>query len=328
MKNKLVLLLVMIILASNAWALTVKIGSVAPLRSPWDDALKEIGRKWKEITRGLVDLRVYAGGIAGSEEDMIRKMRIGTLQGAVLTNIGMVKVCQEAYVFLTPFLFNSEEELNHVLQDLRPGLEKIVSDSGFHTVIWVMSGWINFFSREKAVYPEDLKKQKMSFSSGEPEFEMAWKKMGFQIVPSELRDLMIALQSKRVDAFYLPPVVTASGQYFPFAPYMLSIRVAPLVGGFLISNSTWKKIPEEYHAAMLKAVEDSVARLNTKIADLEREAIATMKKHGLKIQEVTPEIVDKWRLLAQSGMDELVGKMFSREIYGRVMKLLADFRKK
>jgi len=326
--KRLIFALLVLSLLVKLPALTIKVGSIAPLRSPWDDALKEIGREWKRITGGLVDLKVYAGGIAGSEEDMVRKMKIGTLQGAVLTNVGMVKICSEAYVFLTPFLFDSEEELNFVLNDIRPLLEKIVTDNGFKTVVWVMSGWINFFSRQKVVYPEDLRNQKISFSSGEPEFELAWKKMGYQIVPSELKDLMIALQSKAVDAFYLPPVVAASGQYFPFTPYMLSIRIAPLVGGFVVVDRVWKQIPEQYHREMEQVVQQAILRLNKKIADLDREAIETMKKHGLQVQEVTPQIVSRWREVAEKGMDELVGKIFSREIYQRVKKLLSDFRQR
>ncbi len=315
-----------IFFAIQVSALTIKVGSIAPLRSPWDDALKEIGREWKKITNGLVDLKVFAGGIAGSEEDMVRKMRIGTLQGAVFTNVGMVKICSEAYVFMTPFLFNSEEELSFVLNNIRPDLEKIVADNGFKTITWVMSGWINFFSREKAVYPDDLKNQKISFSSGEPEFEQSWKKMGYKIVVTELKDLMMALQSKMVDAYYLPPVVAASGQYFPFTPYMLSIRIAPLVGGFVIVDKVWKQIPVQYHSQMEQVVHKAVANLNKRIAQLDKEAIETMKKHGLKVQEVNLEIVEKWREVAERGINELVGKIFSRDIYERVKKLLAEFR--
>ena len=73
-------------LLNMVYPLTIKVGSIAPARSPWDKALRELGREWKKISNGSIRLKIYPGGIAGSEKAMIRKMKIGTLGGAVFTN--------------------------------------------------------------------------------------------------------------------------------------------------------------------------------------------------------------------------------------------------
>lgn len=82
-------------------ATEIKIGSIAPEGSPWHDTLNAIARAWAKITDGTVTLKIYPGGIAGSETDMLRKMRFGTLDGAVLTNMGMTQVNPNLFV-LTP----------------------------------------------------------------------------------------------------------------------------------------------------------------------------------------------------------------------------------
>jgi len=169
---KLTRIFIFLLLAAIALpAQVIKIGSVAPDRSPWDDALKEIAREWAAITNGQVKLKIYPGGIAGSEEDMIRKMKMGTLGGAILTNIGLSKIDPDAFVLSTPFMFHSEEEMAYVMERLTPVFEKQIEKKGFKVIIWTMTGWVNFFSKSPVLYPQDLKKHKLSFNTGVPEME-------------------------------------------------------------------------------------------------------------------------------------------------------------
>jgi len=309
-------------------AQVIKVGSIAPDRSPWNDALKEVARQWQAISGGTVQLKIYPGSIAGNEEDMIRKMRGGLLGGAVLTNIGLNKIDPDVYVLSSPLLFDSEAELHYVLDRIKPAFEKQINDKGFTIVIWTMSGWVNFFTKQPVLLPEDLKKNRISFSVGEPEMEQALKKMGYQVVPNDLKDLMMGLQSGMVDAFYLPPLLAGSGQYFAQAPHMCSLKVAPLLGGLVIVKRIWEKIPESQRLAMLKAVDTISAKLDRETSQLEKEAIASMVKHGLVIHNPSPESIPHWKETAARGMDELVGKAYSREIYEQVYRLLNEFRQK
>lgn len=309
-------------------AQVIKIGSVAPDRSPWNDALKEIAREWETITKGQVKLKIYPGGILGNEEDMIRKMKVGMLGGGVFTNIGLTKINPDAFVLSTPFMFHSESEMAYVMERLNPILEKQIQEKGFKIIIWTMSGWVNFFSKNPVLYPQDLKKQKLAFSTGEPAMEQAWKKSGYTIVPSDLKDLMMALQSGMVDAFYLPPLMAAAGQYFPLAPHMCSLKIAPLVGGMVIVDKIWERIPENYKKPMMEVVKRLSIKLAKETDALEVKALATMKKNGLTIHEPPADSLFKWKEAADRGMDELIGKVFKKEIYEEMQKLLKEYRLK
>jgi len=191
-----------------------------------------------------------------------------------------------------------------------------------------MSGWVNFFSKEPVLYPQDLKKQKLSFTTGEPAMEQAWKKSGYHIVPTELKDLMMALQSGMVDAFYLPPLVAGSGQYFPLAPHMCALKIAPLVGGMVIMDRIWEKVPGNFIQPMMDAVDRVTKKLAGETDALEKKALATMKKNGLVIHEVPADSLPKWKEAAAKGMDELIGKIYSREIYEKLQAILKEYRQK
>lgn len=306
---------------------TIKIGSIAPKRSPWDDALRILNQKWQEITHGEVELQIYPGGIAGNEADTLRKMRMGILGGGVFTNRGLTKIYSDIYVLNIPFLISSHQELDYVLKKMKPAFEKEIEKNGFKIIIWSTVGWVHIFSKNRVLYPEDLKKHKLSFTTGEPELEQAWKRSGYHIVPNDLKDLMMGLQSGMVDSFYLTPLMAASGQYFPLAPNMCSLKIAPVVGGIVLTQKVWDRVPDKYKEEMLKATQDISEQLSTDRTKLEEEAIETMKENGLIINEVPQESLIHWEKTAEKGIAVLVDNVFSNEIYNEVKQHLNDYHK-
>ncbi len=326
--KKIFILIVVLLIVQPLASVTVKIGSIAPAKSPWDKALRELGREWKAISNGQVKVKVYPGGIAGSEDDMIRKMKVGTLGGAVFTNRGLTKIYSDYYVLNVPFIFASDEEFQYVIRKMEPFFEKGIEKKGYKVIIWSMAGWIHFFSKDKVEYPDDLKKHKLSFATGEPELEQVWKKSGYQVIPNDISDLMMGLQSGMVNAFYLPPLVTASGQYFPLAPNMLSLKIAPIYGGIVLSNRIWKRIPEKYREEFMNVAQKISKKLQIKTKSLEKNAVKIMQKHGLKINPLPNGGIVKWREAMKKGMDSLINNIFSQEIYNKVKGYINDIRQK
>jgi TRAP-type C4-dicarboxylate transport system substrate-binding protein len=318
----------LLLMASSLSAAVIKIGSVAPGRSIWDKALNDLALEWEKITGGAVQIKIYPGGVVGGEPDMLTKMRLGTLGGAVFTNMGMSDIYPDTTVLITPFLMNSDQEFNYVFARLKPELEKPIEARGFKVIFWTLIGWDYFFSKGPVIYPEDLKKEKLSYTTSEPEMGHAWKKMGYQLVPNDLRDLLMALQSGINTAFYLPPLVAASGQFFALAPHMLNLPLGPVIGSLVVTDKVWNSIPEQYREPMLKAIDRISVRLYQQTLDLDKEALKTMADNGLIIHQPPADALERWRAVAALGMDEIVGKAFSKDIYDRFLALLQEYRQK
>jgi len=308
-------------------AIVIKIASLAPSRSPWDKALEKVANEWERLSNGAVQVKIYPGGIAGGEQDVIRKMRLGVLQGGVFTGIGMGKIEHDLTVLVSPFLFPSREEFNAVFERMRPTFEKMIEDKGFKPVLWTLAGWINFFAKTEVLEPEDLKKHKISVTADFPEVEQVWKRMGYDAVTGDNQDLMIQLQSGAVTALYLPALLAASGQYFALAPHMLSLSLAPLVGGLVLSDKAWASIPAELHQPFLDAIADASRGLYDETMVLEADAIKMMKDNGLKVHDPSPAALAKWRAAADKAVGGLLGPVFSKEIYDKIMGYLLEYRK-
>ncbi len=310
-----------------AGAVVIKIGSIAPTRSPWDKALEKVAREWERISNGTIQVKIYPGGIAGSEIDMIRKMRLGVLQGGVFTTMGLSKIERSVTSLNIPLLFHSPEEFSVVFEKMKPVFEGTIESKGFKVVLWTLAGWVQFFTKQPIAYPEDLKKMKISVTDNDPEIEQVWKKMGYQVVPGDFKDLMVQLQSGAVTAAYMPPLLAGSGQYFAVVPHMLSLRLAPLVGGLILSDKAWASIPADLHQALITAVADASRGLYEETMALEADAVKMMQDNGLVVHEPPGAALRMWREAAAQGVSDLVGPIFSKEMYDRIVGYLQEFRK-
>lgn len=115
------------------WPLSVvatdlKIATVAPEGSGWMQELRVSGRQIKDRTSGRVNIKFYGGGIQGSDKKVLRKIRIGQLQGGVFTSNSLEERYADLLIYGLPMQFTSQEEVDYVRQrmdaKLTAGLEK------------------------------------------------------------------------------------------------------------------------------------------------------------------------------------------------------------
>ena len=327
-KRTLLLVVLLALFLSPLSALTVKLGSPFPEGSSWDSSLKRMAAKWSEITGGQVRMRIYPGGVAGDQADMIRKMRIGQLDSAVLTPFGLQSIVPKTFVLSLPGMYKSDEELDYVIEEFVPEFDDAFEKEGFRMLAWSKSGWAYFFSKNPARTPQMLMNEKLSVSNADEETAVNFKSLGFNVVPTALNELMVALQSGMVSAFYGPPMAAAGYQWFALAPYLIDFPLAPVVGGFVISERTWNRIPERYHAQLKAAIEEVAADFYAESERLNTEAMNVMKRHGLEVVELTPEELESWYELMESGHRLLVGegKWIDEDLYNKLVSTLESMR--
>ena len=90
MKNKIITLLLGCLLVCNALAADkqLRIGTLAPKNSLYHRQLMEVGEAWRTAQGAGAKYLVYPDGSQGGEADMVRRMRIGQLQGGLLSVVG------------------------------------------------------------------------------------------------------------------------------------------------------------------------------------------------------------------------------------------------
>lgn len=330
MMTRAIVLLVSLLVAaaSPAAAVVVKLGTVAPEGSPWHDTLRDIAAAWQKLSNGQVTLRIYPGGVAGDESDMLRKMRIGQLNAAALTSGGLGDVIPEMKALTFPLLVRSDAEMAAVFAKLGPRLSEALEAKGYKVLNWSSAGWVYFFSRRPVTLPEDLQPQKLFFWGSDSQYVELLKQSGFQPLSLAVTDLLPSLQTGLVDAFAAPPAAALSFQWFALAPHMADLKWQPMPGATVVSAKTWNEIPPALRPLLEQAAAEAGAKLQARIDQLNDQAVEAMRQRGLSVTRISPENEERWQAVVRAkGIPAFVGTRFPKEIFDAVQEALLEFRR-
>src|SRR5512143_2673959 len=100
--------------AAAAGPTVIQMAPLAPEGSAWYKMLAQMGDDWTKASNGAVVLRIFPGGVVGDEDAMIRKMRVGQLQAAAITGIGLATLERSFYALHVPMMYASDEEFAYV----------------------------------------------------------------------------------------------------------------------------------------------------------------------------------------------------------------------
>jgi TRAP-type C4-dicarboxylate transport system substrate-binding protein len=313
--------------ASAQAPLIVRMATLVPDGSSWHQILKETAEKWKTLSGGRVTVRLFPGGVAGDDPDVVRKMRLGTLNAGLLTAVGVGEIDKTCYALGIPLAYDSYEEVYYVLDKMRPKLEAALEAKGFVALNWADGGWVHFFTQKPVAVPDDLKPLKLFSWAGDPQSVEVWRSAGFNPVPLPSTEIATALQTGLVQALGSPPQVAVISQYFNHAKNMTALRWQLLLGATLVAKPTWEKIPADVRPALLEATREAGARLQAEIRQSEEKDIEAMKKRGLNVVAVSPAQKALWQKLTESIFPKVRGPIVPAEAFDEAMRYRDEYRK-
>jgi TRAP-type C4-dicarboxylate transport system substrate-binding protein len=315
-----------LVLSPPAMSATIKIATVAPKDSPWHTMLQNIANGWEQASGGKIKTRLYPGGIAGDEFDLIRKMRVGQIDVAMLSIGSLPDIAWQLRALNMPLLIETYDELDHVMAGVGPEFEALLAEQGFKVLAWGDAGWVYFFTTKPVVTPDDLRPLRLfSWGSTGPYLD-AWKDAGYNPVPVPAPEINTALTTGMIDAIVVPPIAALSFQWFATANNMTNMPWAPLVGAVVISNRAWRKIPKNLRAQFRDIAVASSAQAKAEVRAIGPQAVEAMKSYGLTVHEVSPEVLGEWRTAVEAGFSKLVGKDVPADLLARVRALVAEQR--
>ncbi|HWX24191.1 MAG TPA: TRAP transporter substrate-binding protein DctP [Vicinamibacteria bacterium] len=305
----------------------IKMATLVPAGSSWHNVLKETAEKWKTVSGGKVVVTLYPGGVAGDDPDVVRKMRLGTLNAGVLTEVGVAEVDRSVYALGVPMMYSSYDEVYAVLDKMRPKLEASLLAKGFVVLNWADGGWVHFFSKKAVTTPDDLKTVKLFSWAGDDTAVELWKSGGFHPVPLPSTELATALQTGLVDTLGVPPQVAVISQYYKYAPYMTDLSWQLLLGATLINKSSWDQIPADLKPALVAASEEAGKKLQAEMRQSVDRDIEAMKKNGLHVVPVDAKTAALWSKTAESLYPKIRGPIVPADAFDDALRFRDEYRK-
>ena len=304
----------------------IRIGTIVPAGSLWDETLRYMAQEWSKISSGSVRVQVYAGGSLGDEIEMVRKVRQGQLQGVLLSSVGLSRIDDSVACLQVPMLLDSYAELDYVRDRLAPTLEKRIEAKGFKVLNWGDGGWVRVFSKEPVSTPDDLKRMKLFTSIGDPKTESLYKQFGFQVVPLSMVDLVTSLQTGMIDAIPNVPLFAQLQELHKLTPHMLNVKLTPLVGGTVMSVRAWRDLPADHRDAMLTTAQQAGLKMRDEVRQLGEDSVTEMTKRGFSITKPDSSVMNAWRNEAESTYSSLRGDYCPADIFDEVVRLRDEYR--
>ena len=258
---------------------------------------------------------------------MVRRMRIGQLNAALLTVVGLCEIDDSVSALQKmPMVFRSWDELDHVREKLRPDLERRFLAKGFVVLGWGDAGWVRFFSKQPALRAADYRPMKVFAWAGDAAQADIMKSLGYQPVVLEVADILPALQTRMIDMVPSTPFWALTLQIYPHASHMLELDWAPLVGAIVVTRRLWEDMSPAGREALRAAAEAAGVRMRALSRREQQESVDAMRKRGLVVQPVTPQVEAEWRAMAEALYPQIRGRMVPQALFDEVQRLLREYR--
>ena len=242
---------------------TIRLGHVGFPGSLFDIAGNKFAEEVNKALKGRVEVRVFHSSQLGSDEQMIKGIRVGAPEMQIPSTV-MSTVDQRYGVFEMPYLIVSRAHMKKAAENKE--VQKALFDPLPARGIRVLGVWENGFRHitnnvRPIVKPEDLKGIKLRVPGGVWRVKM-FQAYGANPSPMPFAEVYSALQSGVMDGQENPFTQIYSAKFQEVQKF-LSLTGHVYTPAFLIvSEDFWKKQPKD--------IQDTLARIAWATGDFAR----------------------------------------------------------
>jgi TRAP-type transport system periplasmic protein len=303
-----------------------KIGTLAPEGSTWVKTFRDINQELDQKTGGQVIIRIFPGGVLGDEEDMLRKIKVGQIQGGFFTGGGLGLIFKDIKILATPFLLRNYGEVDALMNKMGGFFEKGVWDNGFKIMGWGESGFIYLLSKHPIKNAADLRKGKVWIWEDTAMGRAVFKELGVNAIPLGIPDVLVSLQTGMIDTVYASPSAAISMQWFTRVSFMTDVPLSYSVGAVVLQKSAFEKIPSSSRGVVEEIFHRHMAILKENIRKENQRAIGVLTKQGIKPVSLPDKELKELQALCLKGVDSLDETVFSKKTLAEVKAFLKNAR--
>ena len=307
-------------------ATTVRIATAAPDGSLQVKVMRLMAKKITKETGGEVQFQIFAGGTAGDDLGVIRKMRLGQIDAGGFSGVGIGAILPEARVFEIPFFFESEEQVDCVREKMHDHFAAAFLEQGFVLLGWADVGSVYLFSKKRIGGVSDMSGTKPWVWKGDPVGEATFKAFDLTPTPLQLQDVLTSLQTGLIDTFYNTPALAIALQWNVHATFMIDMPLVNGQGAILVKKEVFDQIAPEHQATVRRIFAEIVPQLVAKTRKENKKSITLMEGQGLERIAVPPAEAEAFRKKGEVVAAALTGPLFPAALLEQVKGHLGSCR--
>ncbi|MCD4750390.1 MAG: TRAP transporter substrate-binding protein DctP [Thermoanaerobaculales bacterium] len=286
-------------------ATQLKIATLAPDGSFWMNEVRRGADEIAEKTSGRIKMRLYPGGTMGNDQAILRKMRIGQLQGGMVMGMALTSITPDLQVYGLPLVFRSYAEVDFVRERMDSSLISSLEDKGYISFGLIEGGFAYIMSNKPTRAFADLKGQKAWIPEGDIVGEAILDAAGFSSVPLPISDVLTGLQTGLIDTVAGPPVAAVALQWFTRTKYFTDMPILYSCGSLLISKKAFSKLDPADQNIVREVMGRVSKTLDERTRTDNERAREALTKQGIEFIEVQSAALAHWSEVAKKATDSL-----------------------
>lgn len=308
-------------------ATTIKIATVAPDGTAWMREMRAGAETVKQRTEDRVELKFYPGGVMGDEATVLRKIKIGQLQGGAFTGGELSGTVKDAQIYSLPFLFKNQEEVDKVRAQLDPLLKQSFDKAGFTALGISGGGFAYLMSVQDIKNKDDLKAAKVWVPQGDRIAEAGFKAGGVTPIPLPLADVYTSLQTGLIDTAANTPAGAIAFQWHTKIKHMVDLPLTYVVGILVVDKKALEPLSEADRKILADEVGAAFARLENINRDDNAQARGALQKQGIEIFRPNAAETASWEVVGSAARKDLIAAgEITPEMASALDKALASAR--
>jgi TRAP-type C4-dicarboxylate transport system substrate-binding protein len=284
---------------------------------------KKYNQRLGELTNNEVQVRVYWGGAAGDEQDVVRKMRSGQIDGGPLGLDVLSQFTRECLVLQTPGLFRNYEQVDAVRKDLAPRFEEEAYRNGFKTLVWGDVGRLRLFSKKEIKHVADFKSARPWLYPASEILKEFYRQIGATGVPLSIAEVYGGMQTGMIDTFWGTAAQSAALQWHRTASFVSAQGLGFINGAVVIRRGAWEPLPEAGKKGMTDIVLERSREQQLDIRKMDDKIFAALLKRGYK--GVTPTDQAEWWDAGKALRKRLIGRIYTQSLVEEAEKIALKY---
>ena len=314
--------------SDESQALILKIATIAPEGTPFTKALHAASKEIERRSSGRVRLRIYPGGVMGSDSVVLRKIRFGQLQGGTFAAGGLAGVDGDYQLLAMPFLLKNYEEVDAARARYEPILTEGLKRKGLVSFGMIETGFVYMMSNRPITKIADLRKQKVWVPEGDQISRAVFEEAGIHPIPLPIPDVLTGLQTHLIDTVSASPVAAIILQWFTKVRYLTETPLLYSYGTLAISNRVWRGMDEKDQAIVREVLTRYVRKIDRQSRKDNQKALSTLRKQGIQFVNVSERDLKDMEMLAVRALDKLgAKKLFNYALLEEIRRNIQAMRK-
>jgi TRAP-type C4-dicarboxylate transport system substrate-binding protein len=318
--------LVLILGLTSGYSQTFKIATISPEGSMWMQKMREGAKAVAKETEGRVKFKFYPGGVMGKDKAVLRKIRIGQLQGGAMVAGSLSSFFPANQVYSQPMKFKSQEEVDYVRHHMDDFIMQGLEEGGFITFGLSGGGFAYIMSKEPIETVADLKKRKVWIPDNDQLSNDAVATFGISPIPLPLPDVRTGLSSGLIDTVATSPVGAIVLQWHTEIRYVTNIPLLYLHAVLAIDKKRFKRISAGDQEIVTRIMTGAFKEIDQQNREDDLKAVAALKKQGITF--ITPKGDDLalWLSTAGKASEKMVSSgTLPKDAADRLDILLTEF---